>query len=570
MESTEYIQDILKCEGVQNALNYTSVKMSIDNILYVEKKASLTNTQEIQEIKEIIEGKKEEEITSKWSTIMYIIGGIGGGDEGKGAIADNLLNILKTKLVDHIYTIWCIGTNGGSNAGHSVKCDNGKSYHVHFLNTGALHDFIKCFYGNTKVLEPMSLYKELLDIVNTTYPMNELSEFDVTILKRQELVDSILKRSFFSDCIHVTTIGHLIKDRGEASSSIGTTGKGIGTTYATACSRTGIRLHDIVYKTMDELKIMLDKLYRDMGFKKPTDTEQEIEIFKYSDFLKFDDFRDIKKDENFISITNRTLWDFTFDLRNFKWLKTILTEHIVHPGFFKQNVFNSTCRVLVFELANAFLLDNTFGTYPNVTSSNCTASNIYEATGLNITDMSLLKENNIEIIGVAKSYITRVGTGKLITDMRSSTDHEGSAIVDTLIETAGEFGVTTGRKRRPGWFDLVLVKYSMYINGYKSINLTRLDNLNITDTIKICIAYQDKNGDILDYRNYPTDENLLDNYTPIYLQLKGWKNKTFDHITSFDQFPDEVKIFINVISTALKAPVKYINTGGRRGNLLIH
>ena len=190
---------------------------------------------------------------------------------------------------------------------------------------------------------------------------------------------------------------------------------------------------------------------------------------------------------------------------------------------------------ILFEGAQGALLDIDFGTYPYVTSSNPISGGATTGTSLGPTSIK-------DVIGVFKAYITRVGEGPFITEL---LDIEGEKIQNI----GQEFGVTTGRKRRCGWFDVPIAKYSSQVNGLTGIALTKLDVFDSFDKIKLCVSYKDtRDGKI--YENYPTNINLHKYLEPIYKEFNGW-NKDISNVKSYDELPDNAKIYLAEIERVI-------------------
>lgn len=465
---------------------------------------------------------------------FYVITGLQGGDEGKGKVTNKINDdAIKKFGAENVYVI---GVNGGSNAGHTTSI-GGIEYHTHFLPTGAVENGVRMVGGSSKVLEPISLRKELCDL-SKTFP-------------------GIPERLTLSERIHYTTIGHLIIDGGKVGKNIGTTSKGIGPTYASKASRTGIRLADLVKMTEDQIRTKLYQLYEHMGLLAyPKDTV----IYSYKDI-------DDEGKVHDVDIDYASLFSFENDIKNIKWFLHTFGKSIVPALHFKHELLAYTGKCYIFELSNAMLLDITHGTYPNVTSSSCVSSVILESMGLNFSDIRRME--NMQIIGVVKSYPTRVGNGTLVTCMTG----EDEDIAKEIIINGKEFGVTTGRMRRPGWLDLVQLKYAIDINGTTNINITRLDNLSHVDRINICVGYSFPDGKTITVEStscydYPATEEELSTVVPIYMTIDGWKGFDFSTVRSYDDLHENVKQYIRIIEDKLGVSVSYINTGKDKDKMI--
>ncbi|KAL8795713.1 MAG: hypothetical protein Q9182_007491 [Xanthomendoza sp. 2 TL-2023] len=300
--------------------------------------------------------------------------------------------------------------------------------------------------------------------------------------------------------------------------AIGTTKKGIGPAYSAKHARSGVRIHQIFNKgELDKrLKVLANgarKRYGDAiaGY----DVDEEI--------ARFDTYRE--------------------RLRPF-----VVDAVPLMASAQKQDI-----HILV-EGANALMLDIDHGTYPYVTSSSTGIGGIL--TGLAISPFKIK-----EIIGVVKAYTTRVGSGPFPTEL-NDTDGE------TLQRVGHEYGVTTGRRRRCGWLDLVILKFSVAVNHYTSINLTKLDILDAFDTIKVAVAYKDtSSGQILEA--FPEDLTVLDHCEVVYKEFNGWKaDKEVAGIRTYEELPPGARNYVEFIEHEIGVKIKYIGTGAARDDMI--
>lgn len=383
---------------------------------------------------------------------------------------------------------------GGANAGHTVYYNN-KKIVLHQIPTGILRKNSQCILGKGMVLDPIGIVDEIQCLVDN----------DVNF-KDRILID------FYA---HVVTPIHKLIDKTNelrSGNKIGTTCKGIGPTYKDKYDRIGIRMIDTL--DLDTLKIKLSSRL-DLAQKNNEidDVDNLLEEF-----------------EQFYTACNK-ISQFIYD--TFPVLYTNLNHNILIEG------------------AQGTLLDIDHGTFPYVTSSNCTAGGI--STGLGIPGNKL---NNI--IGIFKAYVTRVGSGPFPTEL---FDADG----EKLQSLGKEFGATTGRPRRCGWFDLVAAKYSVQINGLTGIALTKLDILDDFDTIKVCTHYDYKGKEV---KYLSSVINDLENVKPVYKEFAGWSQSVMDAKT-FADLPHEAKTYIDFLEKELEVDVEIVSVGPKRDQILL-
>jgi adenylosuccinate synthase len=460
-----------------------------------------------------------------------VICGAQAGDEGKGKETNYLIHKAVKKRGPKNVVV--ISPNGGSNAGHTTKIRN-KIYHTHFLPTGVLERGVINYCGNNKVLNPRSLMREIAEL-SVDYP-------------------DLLNYVWFSERIHVTLLPQVIVDHGKMGSDRGTTKQGIGPTYAARCFRTGLRLADLLVLNEEQLKVRLKDLYDSMGMMQ----------FGEKDIV----YSATNQDGQIINITRQQLYTYEYDLESIRWIIKTLGPRIVPSGFFKKELLKSRGKHYIFEMSNAFMLDLTFGTYPDVTATSCVSGAILESCGLSIQDTFKYNfKNNFECIGVAKSYPTRVGKGVLPTLMVGEDAH----INDEIIVNGGEVGVTTGRPRRAAWPDACMLVASANINGITRWNNTRGDNMENCDTVKFCIGYKFPNGEIRyahEFVDYPATINELETVTPVYITLDGWKGANFSTVRSYKDLHPNFKKYLAAIKQYTGIPVKYVNTGQEQSQII--
>ncbi|OLL26890.1 Adenylosuccinate synthetase [Neolecta irregularis DAH-3] len=323
-------------------------------------------------------------------------------------------------------------------------------------------------------------------------------------------------RLFVSDRAHlVFDIHQLVDGLKEVElgrSSIGTTKKGIGPAYSSKASRSGIRVEHLYDWPLFESR-----------------------------------FRDL------VASRHRRYGDFDYDveaeLGRYKEFAKKLKPFVIDAVLFMHKSIQEKKRILV-EGANALMLDLDYGTYPYVTSSNTSAGGV--CTGLGIPPTKITR-----VIGVVKAYTTRVGSGPFPTEQLND-------IGGHLQQVGREWGVTTGRKRRCGWLDLVVVNYSNAINGYTSLNITKLDVLDQLPSINIGIAYLHDGKELV---SVPASLHVLSNCEVKYIALPGWHTQTTG-CTSYSELPENAKAFIEYIEKFLDVPVEYVGVGPGRMSML--
>ncbi len=330
----------------------------------------------------------------------------------------------------------------------------------------------------------------------------------------QSLNIDITGRLLVSHNAHLIMPYHKLLDtiREKTSEKIGTTGRGIGPAYIDKFMRTGIRIVDLLNRD-----VFVNKLKRNIEEK-----NQILNKIYGNPELNVD-----KIVEEYES----------FDKK--------IDEYITDTALYLNSALKNNKRILA-EGAQGALLDVDHGTYPFVTSSNPTSGGA--CTGLGIPPTAVTS-----ILGVVKAYATRVGNGPFPTEL-------DNAIGNNLREIGGEYGATTGRPRRCGWFDAFSLKYSAMINGISHIAITKLDVLDSFETIKICTGYH-VNGKEL--KSFPSDAHSLKSITPVYETFPGWQSKT-SHITSFGNLPENAKKYIAAMGTLTGTEVKIVSVGARR------
>lgn len=411
------------------------------------------------------------------------------GDEGKGKIVDYLAQ--KADVV--------IRSQGGNNAGHTVVAD-GQSFALRLLPSGILFSEKTCIIGNGVVVNPEVLLEEIDGMVKK----------GVTISKLE-----VSTRAHVIMPYHIRIDEEAEKLRGD--DKIGTTKNGIGPCYADKINRVGIRIGDL----MD----------RDVFYQK---LKTNLEL----------------KNRLFATYYNCEGFDFEEIFTKY----TALAERIrpyVKDTEYSANQYIKEGKKVLFEGAQATMLDLDHGTYPFVTSSNPTAGGACVGSGVGPRMMS-------NIIGVVKAYTTRVGAGPFPAE-------QSNKIGEYLRETGHEFGTVTGRSRRCGWFDSVVVRYAAMLNSLDYLAITRLDILDGLDTINICKGYMYKG---IELKEYPESLNILQDVEPIYEELPGWKTD-ISGCKSYDELPENARYYVERISQLVGVPLGIVSVGPDRSQTIV-
>lgn len=386
---------------------------------------------------------------------------------------------------------------GGNNAGHTVIVGD-IEYKLHLIPSGVIYPGTKCIIGNGVVVDPQVLLDE----------MNYLKE------KGVEVTPDNLK---ISSHTHIIMPYHKILDgleeEARGDSKIGTTKRGIGPCYVDKIARIGIRFCDLV-----DIETFKAKLLENVTLKNRT-------LHKLYDQTNLLDYDEIYS--------------------QFMGYRELLAPYVDDVSVILNNYLKIGDKVL-FEGAQGTLLDIDHGTYPFVTSSNPTAG--YAAVGSGVGPTKIDK-----VLGVTKAYLTRVGEGPFPTELFDE--------VGDLLGTVGhEFGTTTGRKRRCGWFDAVLMNYTANINGLTHMAVTKLDVLDSLETIKICTAYE-IDGKVT--KNFPPTLAELSKAKPIYEEIPGWNSSTIG-IKTYKELPENAKAYLKKLEELVDVPIAIIAVGPKR------
>ena len=420
----------------------------------------------------------------------YVVVGLQYGDEGKGKITD----VLSAKS-DYV-----VRFQGGDNAGHTVYVGDEK-FVLHLLPSGVLQCKGKCIIANGVVVNPKAFLKEIGQIEEKGMKTDHV---------------------FISRRAHVIMPYHILLDtyrEEEAGGThIGTTKKGIGPCYEDKIARVGIRMVDLLNP-----EVLAEKIKKNLKIKN-------------SLFEKYFDKPTLEFDEIY---------------NEFIELGQKLKDRIVDTEVELNQAIRDGKNIL-FEGAQAAMLDIDFGTYPYVTSSSPTTGGVCSGAGVPPTSLQ-------NLIGVAKAYTTRVGEGPFPTEL----DNE---LGEKIRQIGFEFGATTGRPRRTGWLDLVTLKHATMINGINNLVITKLDVLSGIPTLKIATKYKTEDGKIIDY--FTSSTTKLYNYEPIYEELEGWI-EDITKVRSYDELPANAKKYIEFIENYLGINVYLVSVGPERSQNII-
>lgn len=404
----------------------------------------------------------------------------------------------KGKVVD-IYTEYAddiVRYQGGNNAGHTLVVGSEKIV-LHLIPSGILHEGKRCIIGNGVVLDPEVFIKE------------------ITKLKESGRIkdDSCL---LLSESLHIIMPYHkkidIAREAQSGDRKIGTTGRGIGPCYEDKIGRRGIRLMDLL--------------------------DSAVFARKLKEFL-------IEKNFLLEKMLGEPSCDFEAIFAEYQGYADTLRRYVADTALVLSKDLGAGKKVL-FEGAQGSLLDVDHGTYPYVTSSSTCAGGACTGSGVSPRDIH-------EIIGISKAYITRVGSGPFPTELLDSTGEE-------LRRIGGEFGATTGRPRRCGWFDTMVIRYAVRINGLTGIALTKLDVLSEFDTIKVCTGYTFKGKKL---ETLPSALEIFENCQPVYEELPGWK-ADITAAKSFEELPEKAQVYVRRLEELAGCPIVMVSVGPRR------
>ena len=409
----------------------------------------------------------------------------------------------KGKIIDLLseFAHVIVRFQGGSNAGHTLVVE-GEKFIFHLIPSGILHKGKRCVIGSGVVVDPHVLTDE---------------------------IDSLKTKGYFQDDsqLLLSEEAHLIfpyhklidtgRERHRAREKIGTTGRGIGPAYEDIAARCGIRVIDLLNE-----KIFRTKLEETLSQKN----------YYLTHVLQND------------SVELEPLF------HEYMGYRKRLQKYVTNTSLFLAQQMDEG-KNIIFEGAQGSLLDINHGTYPYVTSSNTVAGNACSGSGIGPTKINF-------VLGVTKAYTTRVGGGPFPTEL---SDEIGIR----LRERGGEYGATTGRPRRCGWFDAVAIKHSIRLNGLGGLAITKLDTLAGLETIKICTAYHVGN-DVID--EFPASAELLARCHPIYEEMEGWQEE-ISGAKEISQLPLAAQNYLKRIEELAQTPIDIISVGAQRNETIL-
>jgi len=418
------------------------------------------------------------------------------GDEGKGKIVD--------WLTDRAQGV--VRFQGGHNAGHTLVV-GGKKTVLHLIPSGILRDNVHCYIGNGVVCSPEALIAE------------------VDMLEK-EGIDAASRMTISEACPlilpHHIALDHA-REAAKGAGKIGTTGRGIGPAYEDKIARRAIRMQDLLHR---------ERFAAKLG-----------EVLDYHNYV----------------LKNYFKWE-TVDFSKSLDQAMELAERIKPMiGDVPRKLYEANKRGenLLFEGAQGTLLDIDHGTYPFVTSSNCTAGGAATGSGMGPSSMHY-------ILGITKAYTTRVGSGPFPTelyDAESKLDPLGKY----MAEKGNEFGSTTGRARRCGWFDAAALKRAIQINGISGLCVTKLDVLDGMETVQIATGYK-LDGEFCDI--LPVGSESLANCEPVYEEWAGWKESTVG-VGRFEDLPKNAQAYLNRMQELCGVPIDIVSTGPDRAETIV-
>jgi adenylosuccinate synthase len=407
-------------------------------------------------------------------------------------------------LTDHAHGV--VRFQGGHNAGHTLVV-NGKKTVLHLIPSGILRDNVMCYIGNGVVVSPEALLKE----------MDHLESVGIEVYKRLRI----------SEACPLILPYHVALDQAreiaKGAAKIGTTGRGIGPAYEDKVARRAVRIQDLFHRK---------RLAAKLG-----------EILDYHNFVLKNYFHAATVD------FQKTLDDALALADRIKPLVMDVPRALYEANKADQN--------LLFEGAQGALLDIDHGTYPFVTSSNCIAGAACAGSGVGPQTLHY-------VLGITKAYTTRVGSGPFPTELYDALDKQDPA-GKHMAEKGHEFGSTTGRARRCGWFDAAALKRSIQINGVSGLCVTKLDVLDGVQTLRLCVGYK-IDGQMIDI--LPVGADGLEGCEPVYEDMPGWSGSTIG-VKRYEDLPLQARNYLKRMAEICEVPVDMVSTGPDRDETIV-
>jgi adenylosuccinate synthase len=395
---------------------------------------------------------------------------------------------------------------GGHNAGHTLVIAGEKTV-LHLIPSGILRDKVMCYIGNGVVLSPAALLKE----------MDKLAAAGVKVYERLRISDACPLILPYHEALDKA------REVAKGAAKIGTTGRGIGPAYEDKVARRAIRLQDLFHR---------ERFAAKLG-----------EVLDFHNFV-------LKNYFHVATVDFQQTLDETMALaERIKPLVMDVPRALYEAGKAGQN--------LLFEGAQGTLLDIDHGTYPFVTSSNCVSGAASSGSGVG-------PQNLHYVLGITKAYTTRVGSGPFPTELYDAVDKQ-DPIGKMLADKGNEFGSTTGRARRCGWFDAAALKRSIQINGVSGLCVTKLDVMDAMETVRIGVGYS-INGQFSDI--LPTGADALADCEPVYEDMPGWSGSTVG-VKRFEDLPLEARNYLMRIAQICEVPVDMVSTGPDRDETIV-
>lgn len=408
----------------------------------------------------------------------------------------------KGKIVDFLSPQYSMVARfqGGPNAGHTIIIGKDK-YVLHIIPSGIFNDDTINLIGNGVVIDPVVLNWE--------------------IKKLEDKSINVKDKLLISKKAHLILPTHKLLDAASESAKgklkIGSTLKGIGPTYMDKTGRNGLRIGDILTENFKDKYLLLKNKHLDI-------------LKQYESVPEFD----YENEES----------------KFFENIEFLRQYNVIDSEYYINSFINSGKKVLA-EGAQGTMLDIDYGTYPFVTSSNTVTAGVSVGLGIAPTKIK-------NVIGIAKAYTTRVGSGPFPTELDNDTG-------ERIREIGHEYGATTGRKRRCGWIDIPQLKYSIMINGVTEIALTKLDVLNDFEEIEACIAYENNDKNLTQELPFDLDDK---SYKPFYKKFKGWE-EDISKYSDVNDLPNKTQEYLNELKNQLEVPINYISVGAERNALIV-